>query len=179
MSDSLHSSRASTRMMIGALFCVFIADIKKPVSSPICHSNVEPCFSIFSMAKGRKCSWIEGSFAISWYESERSIPMGLFSSALPLALKKYDARVKSPGESIQCDQICFINVDFPVPGWPLIHNTPLDKSIFTPVLQFMNCGSSKNQSQVPSCAVDILCLRASISPKHRERRQSGDGQLIC
>jgi hypothetical protein len=86
-------------------------------------------------------------------------------------------------EEVRCDGVClghsfkvfqysFNRVDFPAPGFPLIHSTPLLEAALLRDAQSRNWAMLKIHPQVPLSAGSIPRRRESISGNASERRQS-------
>ena len=176
-SGSLHSSRASIRKRRGLDWHIFISKSKNLVSSPFCQSHVS-CFFRLSRNKGMKRLHRTESCSSSWYSRERNIPRGVFSSVLPRALKKYAAIMWSLKISRQWSKVCFINVDFPAPGLPLIQSTPLWLGSSLRSRHCWNCVVWNNQLHVSRWAEAMSWWRASMLGKLRERKQAIPSQSL-
>lgn len=159
--DSLHSSNASTKRTSG-FGQTSISESRKSCSSGSRHAH-SVCFCRLLRNRGMNRSYVEDSLRISWYTNERSIPIGVCSKLSPRALKKCAATIAfSNSFPSQYCKVCFISVDFPVPGFPLIQSTPLWLESSVRWHHCWNCSVLKSQLHVVGWAEDISIFRASM-----------------
>jgi hypothetical protein len=103
-----------------------------------------------------------GRHSRSCINSDRYTPRVDFSSSSPLALKKKDNTRWFFILLRASPQKNFINVDFPVPAFPLIQRNPRCLSSFSIFIQSWYCRFSRIHVQVFAWAVLIVVCRALI-----------------
>ena len=177
ISDLLHSSKASIRKRRGFNCGDFISEWRNSLSSASCHSLFLYFLSL-SRNLGRKRSYIRGSWSSSWNVSERNMPVMVFSRLSPRALKKYAAIMWSSKNSRQWCKVYFINVDFPAPGLPLIHRTPLWLRRSLRRHHCWNFAVWNIHLQVSGWAMAMSCCWALMVAKLRERRHAIPSQPL-
>lgn len=117
-----------------------------------------------------KTLWRAGSRSRSCNSSDLYVPIVDFSISSPRALKKKEITILSFIVFRAWARANFINVDFPVPGFPLTHKNPWCSLSLVALSQSWYSDLCNNHLHVLECAFLIVIWRASIWSNLNESR---------